>query len=323
MRSACVLIVAFPWLLGTVRGESTIDPTHPFAWSGNTGWTNWRANAVDGARTGEYVLSGAIWLSNAGWVQLGDGTPADSVRYQNNSATDFGVNLHEDFTLRGFAYGANIGWLQFEPFGNPRIDPATGRLMGYAWSANLGWINLGNSSSQYLATLSIPMSPDLDTDGISDAWELEMAGELKTLTQTGDYDADGLLDLDEYAADSNPLDSSDGTAHHTVHPGWGNHASDPGLDRSSFANLSHRNLPRARTRELDGVYFGRNHFARKWDDQPNFYGTRRIPTFLSHSRGSTVGAIVKSRPLPFVKQSGLWVSLKTPGFDCDKRGASR
>jgi len=195
---------------GTVCGESTIDPAHPFAWSGNIGWTNWRANTVDGARTGEYVLSGAIWLSNAGWVQLGDGTPANSVRYENNSATDFGVNLHEDFTLRGFAYGANIGWLQFESSGNPHIDPATGRLRGYAWSANLGWINLGNGSGQYVATMSIPMSPDLDTDGISDAWELEMAGELKTLSQTGDYDADGLLDLDEYAADSNPLDSSDG-----------------------------------------------------------------------------------------------------------------
>ena len=42
--------------------------------------------------------------------------------------------------LRGFAYGANIGWINFETNGGPKIDLLTGNLSGYIYSANCGWI---------------------------------------------------------------------------------------------------------------------------------------------------------------------------------------
>jgi hypothetical protein len=44
-----------------------------------------------------------------------------------------------------FAYGANLGWINFENAGAPRVDLSTGRMAGFAWSANCGWSSLSNA----------------------------------------------------------------------------------------------------------------------------------------------------------------------------------
>ena len=83
----------------------------------------------------------------------------------NTSGTDFGVNYVIDPTqpgfavLRGFAYGANIGWINFESTGNPRLRFSHGNFEGHVWSANNGWINLGNGAFG-LNTLSV--TPGVD-----------------------------------------------------------------------------------------------------------------------------------------------------------------
>lgn len=188
---------------------TTIDATHQYAYGANLGWTNWRPSTADGVATGEYVCSGSVWAANVGWINFGSGTPANGIRYQNNSATDFGVNLLADGTLRGFAYGANIGWVNFEATGNPRLNFGNGRLSGYAYGANVGWINLDDGLGDFVATTAIPPGADTDGDGLTDAWELERAGNLTALSATGDADGDGLSDLAEYLADTNPLDGTD------------------------------------------------------------------------------------------------------------------
>ena len=58
-----------------------------------------------------------------GWIHLGDGTPANGIRYQNNSASDYGVNHDGLGNLSGLAYGANIGWI------NARGDGANGAVI--------------------------------------------------------------------------------------------------------------------------------------------------------------------------------------------------
>ena len=202
MRGALILSVLWLGLMGG-RGDSTIDPTASHAYAANAGWINLRPSAADGVVLGHYVCSGWLWSGNVGWISLGGGTPANGIRYSNQAANDFGVNHDGRGHLSGYAYGANIGWIQFEPRGNPAIDLLTGRLSGHIWSANVGWISLSGLSFE-TRTLALDAGKDSNKNGIADAWELERIGSLNLLKHGGDLDGDGILDEDEYLADTNP-----------------------------------------------------------------------------------------------------------------------
>jgi len=188
--------------------DSNIDPAHALTSSDFIGVLNWRPLENTGATINQYYCSGFIYGSSVGWINLGSGTPANGVSYQNNSAKDFGVNLSPAGQLSGFAYGANIGWINFAPAGNPRIDWTTGKLSGSVWSANAGWISLANDSN-YLRIDSLVSPPDSDGDGLPDAWEIQMAGNISLLSADADSDFDGQTDLQEYLAGTDPLDSQD------------------------------------------------------------------------------------------------------------------
>jgi hypothetical protein len=195
-----------------VWSATTINAVNRFAYGANIGWLNWQGDVANGAVIGAFVCSGNIWSANVGWISLGDGTPANNVRYQNNSATDFGVNHDGTGNLRGYAYGANIGWLTFTnrdangaTYDGPKVDLLTGRLSGFVWSANCGWISLSNQFA-HVQTDSMDCGPDTDGDGIPDAWELQFAPGLATLSGVGDNDGDGLTNVEEFLADTNPLD---------------------------------------------------------------------------------------------------------------------
>jgi len=41
-----------------------------------------------------------------------------------------------------YAYGENIGWLNFEPNEGPGVTVSDANLTGYVWAENIGWINL-------------------------------------------------------------------------------------------------------------------------------------------------------------------------------------
>jgi hypothetical protein len=77
------------------------------------------------------------------------------MQYQNLSAADFGVNVDSQGNLRGYAYGADIGWVNFETNGDPQVSLLTGNLSGYVWSANCGWISLSNAEA-YVQTDILP-----------------------------------------------------------------------------------------------------------------------------------------------------------------------
>ena len=166
---------------GPAIADSTVDPANAFAWGGNIGEFNWRPSLAEGVLTGEYVCSGKVWAANAGWINLGSSTPANGIRYQNTDGADCGVNLLAD-----------------------------GKLRGLAWGANIGWITLDDGAAHFVATTAIPAGADTDADGITDAWELEHAGNLTTLTLNGDADGDGIPDVAEYAADTDPLSGESG-----------------------------------------------------------------------------------------------------------------
>jgi hypothetical protein len=193
--------------LSGLQAATTINPANKFAYGANFGWMDWRGDANNGAVIGEYICSGYIYAANVGWISLGSGTPANGIRYQNNSATDWGVNHDGLGNLRGYAWGANIGWINFENTGAPMVDLNTGKLSGYVWSANCGWISLSNAVA-HVQTDLVANGADTDGDGLPDAWERLHFGGLSPNAED-DPDGDGMNNLQEYLADTNPLNADE------------------------------------------------------------------------------------------------------------------
>jgi hypothetical protein len=212
----CLRLGLLGWLsfaLG-LQAASTISDVNRFAYGANIGWMDWRADG-GGAGVGEFVCFGRGYAANTGWIDLGNGAPANGIRYRNDSAVDFGVNHDGIGGLTGLAWGANIGWLVFtnrdaagSAFEGPRVDLRTGKFSGWVWSANCGWISLSNALA-FVQTDSIAAGADTDGDGIPDGWELSFTGNLTTMNGSTDLDADGSADLQEYLADTNPLLATD------------------------------------------------------------------------------------------------------------------
>jgi len=180
---------------------TTINANNKFAFGANLGWMDCRGDTNNGAVIGEYVCSGFIYSANVGWVNLGSGSPANQIQYQNLSTNDFGVNQDGFGNLRGYAYGANIGWISFENTGAPTVDLKSGRLSGYAYSANCGWISLSNAYA-YVQTGSIAPGA-LDANGLPIAWELLNFGHTG-VDPNADPDGDGMSNRQEYLAGTDP-----------------------------------------------------------------------------------------------------------------------
>lgn len=59
-----------------------------------------------------------------------------------------------------FAWGENIGWVNFEPSEGPGVTATDARLTGYAWAENIGWINLSCRNADTCVTAEFGVSND-------------------------------------------------------------------------------------------------------------------------------------------------------------------
>lgn len=217
MRNARILIllVAAGAAAPAARAQYTVDPNQSLAWGENIGWVNWYVDGGRGVIVNPTYLEGQIWSENAGWIGLGDGTPANGVSYANVDDTDFGVNV--DFgtgNLSGMAWGENVGWINFAggALATPPAPARVGsdcRLHGYAWGENVGWINL-DDAVHYVALLL-----DGDTDGDGDVDLTDLAVTLANFDtpsgatrHDGDADGDGDVDLTDLALTLSNFDAA-------------------------------------------------------------------------------------------------------------------
>lgn len=206
MKPAWVISLLIAVLASRLPAQSTISPINKHSYGANTGWMDWHADSTNGVAVSSFVCAGWVYAANVGWIHVGGGAPANGIQYQNNTATDYGVNLTPSGKLRGYAYGANIGWINFEDLGDPHINLLTGKFGGSIYSANCGWISL-NTVFAYVETSSIQPGPDTDGDGLPDAWELTNYNSLDG-GANDDTDGDGQSSLEEYLAGTDPDDSS-------------------------------------------------------------------------------------------------------------------
>jgi hypothetical protein len=177
-----------------------IDPTNKYAWTENTGWAN--CAPTNSGMTMHFngtsgYLTGLAWGENIGWIKLGDDTGGP---YNNNSATDWGVNLDAAGNLSGYAWGENVGWIKFNPdHGGVMVDMVTGRFDGDAWGENIGWVRFQGSAPDYnVRTLAFDKQPR----GTPNWW-------LDLYNVTEDYDDGDLVPAwKEYVADTDPTNAA-------------------------------------------------------------------------------------------------------------------
>jgi hypothetical protein len=60
-----------------------------------------------------------------------------------------GVNV-TDAGLFGYAWGENIGWVNLSPATGGVVNDGAGNLSGYAWGENVGWINFAPQAGELL-----------------------------------------------------------------------------------------------------------------------------------------------------------------------------
>jgi hypothetical protein len=71
--------------------------------------------------------------------------------------TVFAENIDGDddgfFDAYGYAYGENIGWINFKPSRGPGVTVTDSAVTGYAWGENVGWISLSCENTFYCDTV--------------------------------------------------------------------------------------------------------------------------------------------------------------------------
>jgi len=109
-----------------------------------------------------------------------------------------------------FVGGGDTIFYRYRTSSHPDGDRVGSLALGQPPAVS-GW-TFSPPERSYLFSIELGFGgpPDLDVDGLPDAWEEVYAGDLALLSATGDLDGDGLTDLEESLAGTDPTDETSG-----------------------------------------------------------------------------------------------------------------
>lgn len=191
-----------------------------FAWAENVGWINFEGQPAGEGRVRflQTGLAGYAWGENIGWINVGQCgvyRPADDqgpAGIFDNDPERFGVRVEGSpgdalRPLSGWAWGENVGWINFNTWdlgtldeaGNPAGARVEGdRLRGYAWAENIGWINFDDDEHFVSVTFACSVADLANPQGLLDLADV-IAFVESALGDAGaaDVDCNGLFDLSD------------------------------------------------------------------------------------------------------------------------------
>jgi|GEM_PF-1360617 len=126
------------------------DGTISFTVTPDTGYHLVSVSGCGGSLSGNTYTTGAITTGcavTATFAITGNIDPNNGYAYGENVGwINFGQThgpgvIVTDSGLTGYAWGENIGWINLAPSEGGVINDGAGNLSGYAWGENVGWIN--------------------------------------------------------------------------------------------------------------------------------------------------------------------------------------
>ena len=86
------------------------------------------------------------------------------------AAVLYAENIDPYDTDAQYAWGENVGWLNFEPGEGPGVHVDGDKLTGFVWGENIGWINLSCETTAYCGTVDFGVVNDGNGNLSGFAW---------------------------------------------------------------------------------------------------------------------------------------------------------
>ncbi len=81
-----------------------------------------------------------------------------------------GENIDPSEDNSQYAYGVNVGWLNFDPITGDGVQVASNRLTGWVWGENIGWISLSCENTSSCKRVSYGVANDGNGNLSGFAW---------------------------------------------------------------------------------------------------------------------------------------------------------
>ena len=86
------------------------------------------------------------------------------------ACTCYGENIDPYEDGSQYAYGENVGWLNFEPNTGDGVQVGGDKLTGFVWAENIGWISMSCENTASCGTVNYGVTNDGDGNLSGYAW---------------------------------------------------------------------------------------------------------------------------------------------------------